>query len=47
MYNLGASTILDVLNAQLSLARANSSLVRASYDERILRSELDAMASRL
>ena len=47
MYNLGASTILDVLNAQLSLARANSSLVRASYDERILRSELDAMASSL
>ena len=32
---------------ELSLARANSSLVRASYDERILRSELDAMASRL
>ena len=46
MYNLGASTILDVLNAQLSLARANSSLVRASYDERILRSELNALASR-
>lgn len=46
MYNLGAATILDVLNAQLSLARANSSLVRASYDERILKAELDALAGK-
>ncbi|MEE2876812.1 MAG: TolC family protein [Candidatus Neomarinimicrobiota bacterium] len=42
-YALGAATILDLLNAQLSVARANSSLVRARYDERILKAELEAL----
>jgi outer membrane protein TolC len=46
-YALGAATILDLLNAQLSVAQANSSLVRARYDERILKAELDALAGRL
>ena len=46
-YALGAATILDLLNAQLSVAQANSSLVRARYDERILRAELNALAGRL
>ena len=42
-YTLGAATILDLLNAQLSVAQANSSHVRAIYDERILKAELDAL----
>lgn len=42
-YNLGAATILDVLDAQLSGARANSSLVQAVYDEKIWMAELDAL----
>ncbi|MCH8067942.1 MAG: TolC family protein [Candidatus Marinimicrobia bacterium] len=42
-YNLGAATIFDVLDAQLSVTRANSSLVRAVYDEKILRAELKAL----
>lgn len=42
-YNLGAATILDVLDAQLSGARANSSLVHAVYDEKIWMAELDAL----
>ncbi len=46
-YDLGAATILDLLNAQLSMAQANSSLVRAKYDERILLAELDALAGEL
>ena len=33
-YNLGAATILDLLNAQVSLISANSSLVRSNYDEK-------------
>lgn len=45
-YNLGAATILDVLDAQLSVTRANSSLVRAIYDRKILRAQLDALAGR-
>ncbi|MFQ6674049.1 MAG: TolC family protein, partial [Fidelibacterota bacterium] len=46
-YNLGAATILDVLDAQVSVARANSSLVRAIYDEKILRAELDALMGKM
>ena len=42
-YNLGAATILNVLNAQLSVTSANSSLVRAIYDEKIFRAQLDAL----
>lgn len=42
-YNLGAATIFDVLDAQLSVTRANSSFVRAVYDEKILRAELKAL----
>tara|TARA_A100001037_G_scaffold51346_1_gene43368 strand:- start:910 stop:2184 length:1275 start_codon:yes stop_codon:yes gene_type:complete len=45
-YNLGAATILDLLNAQVSLISANSSLVRANYDEKILRAELNALVNR-
>ena len=46
-YNLGAATILDVLDAQLSVARANSSLVRATYDEKILRAQLDGLLGKM
>ena len=46
-YTLGAATILDLLNSQLSVAQANSSLVRAKYDERILLAELDALAGKI
>jgi len=42
-YNLGAATILDVLDAQLSGARANSSLVQVVYDEKIWMAELYAL----
>ncbi|MFQ6615706.1 MAG: TolC family protein, partial [Fidelibacterota bacterium] len=42
-YNLGAATILDVLDAQLSVVRANSSLVTATYDRKILQAELRAL----
>ena len=46
-YNLGAATILEVLDAQLSVARANGSLVRTTYDRRILRAQLDAMMGKM
>jgi len=46
-YNLGAATILDVLDSQLSVTSANSSLVRAIYDEKILRAQLDALLGEL
>jgi len=45
-YNLGAATILDLLNAQVSLISANSSLVTSNYNEKILRAELNALAKR-
>lgn len=42
-YHLGAATILDVLDAQLSVLRANSSLVTAIYDRKILHAQLQAL----
>ena len=42
-YNLGAISILDLLNAQVSLITAKSSLVRTTYDIKISEAQLEAL----
>lgn len=42
-YNLGANTILDVLNAQVSLIQAKSDLVRIKYDAKIAEAGLEVL----
>jgi outer membrane protein TolC len=42
-YALGSATILEVLDAQVSLTRSNSSLINVIYDARIKEFSLDAL----
>ena len=42
-YALGSSTILEVLDAQVSLTRSNSALINVIYDARIKEFTLDAL----
>ncbi|UCD37127.1 MAG: TolC family protein [Fidelibacterota bacterium] len=42
-YNLGAISILDLLDAQVSLITARSTLVRTTYDIKIAEARLDAL----
>jgi outer membrane protein TolC len=42
-YNLGAIAILDLLDAQVSLIRARSTLVRTTYDIKISEARLEAL----
>lgn len=45
-YNLGASTLLDVLTSQTQLDQARSDLIRARYDRRIAKAQLEALVGR-
>lgn len=41
-YRVGAGTLLDIINAQVNLTRAKSTLVRAKYDSKIAYAQLQA-----
>jgi outer membrane protein len=41
-YNLGASTLLDVLNSQLTLVQARQSLIQARLDYRNAKAQIEA-----
>lgn len=45
-YNIGASTLLDVLTSQTTLAQARSALISARYDYRIARAQIEALIGR-
>jgi outer membrane protein TolC len=45
-YRAGASTILDLLDAQVSLAQAEADLVQARYETRLALAQLEAMLGR-
>lgn len=45
-YNIGASTLLDLLTSQSALAQAQQALIQARYDYRIARAELEALIGR-
>lgn len=45
-YELGASTFLDVLTSQSQLDTARNSLIRARYDYRIAKAQLEALIGR-
>lgn len=45
-YNIGASTLLDLLNSQATLQQAQSALISARYDHRIARAQLEALIGR-
>jgi outer membrane protein len=42
-YELGASTLLDVLTSQLTLNQARASLIQARYDMRVARAQIEAL----
>jgi outer membrane protein len=45
-YNIGASTLLDVLTSQTTLAQARLALISARYDYRIARAQIEALIGR-
>jgi outer membrane protein len=45
-YELGSSTVLDVLTSQAQLDAARRDLIRARYDQRIARAQLEALVGR-
>lgn len=45
-YNIGASTLLDVLTSQTTLEQARSALISARYDYRIARAQIEALIGR-
>lgn len=45
-YNLGASTLLDVLTSQTTLDAARSALIQARQDFRVARAQLEALVGR-
>jgi outer membrane protein len=45
-YNIGASTLLDLLTSQTALAQAQQALIQARYDYRIARAQLEALIGR-
>ena len=45
-YNIGASTLLDLLTSQTALAQAQQALIQARFDYRIARAELEALIGR-
>jgi outer membrane protein len=42
-YNIGASTLLDLVTSQAALATAEQALIQARYDYRIARAQLEAL----
>jgi len=45
-YELGASTLLEVLTSQTQLDQARTSLIRARYDYRVAKAQLEALIGR-
>lgn len=45
-YELGATTLLDLLTSQTQLDNARTSLIRARYDYRVARAQLEALIGR-
>ncbi len=45
-YNLGGSTLLDVLTSETALDQARSDLIRARYDRRVAKAQLEALVGR-
>jgi outer membrane protein len=45
-YNIGASTLLDLITSQAALATARQALIQARYDYRIARAQLEALIGR-
>ena len=45
-YNLGASTLLDVLTSQSTLNQARSALIQARYDYRTAKAQIEALVGR-
>ncbi|HKG91917.1 MAG TPA: TolC family protein [Gemmatimonadaceae bacterium] len=45
-YNLGASTLLDVLTSQTQLNQAQAALIQARYDYRVATAQLEALVGR-
>jgi outer membrane protein len=45
-YNLGGSTLLDVLTSQTQLDQARSDLIRARYDRRVAKAQLESLLGR-
>ena len=46
-YSLGSATILEVLDAQVSLVRSNSNLINAVHDARVQEASLKAVLGTL
>ena len=42
-YTFGSATVLDVLTSQTQLAQARRDLIRARYDLRVARAQLEAL----
>jgi outer membrane protein len=45
-YELGATTLLDLLTSQTQLDTARNALIRARYDYRVARAQLEALIGR-
>jgi outer membrane protein len=45
-YSLGSATLLDVLTSQAQLDQARQDLIRARYDQRVAKAELEALVGR-
>ena len=45
-YSLGGSTLLDVLTSQAALDQARRDLIRARYDQRVAKAQLEALVGR-
>ena len=45
-YNIGASTLLDLITSQAALATAEQALIQARFDYRIARAQLEALIGR-
>ncbi len=45
-YAGGRSTLLDVLTSQTTLGQARRDLIRARYDQRLAKAQLEALAGR-
>lgn len=45
-YNIGASTLLDLLTSQTTLQQARSALISARYDYRIARAQIETLVGR-
>ena len=45
-YNIGASTLLDLITSQAALGTAEQALIQARYDYRIARAQLEALIGR-